>query len=64
MRLSESEILARLNGHDLAVAAVNAPSLCVVTGPLGALDSFARPSSKMSASPLDDWQPLTLSILQ
>src|SRR6266478_5979989 len=40
VRLSESEIRARLNGHDLAVAAVNAPSLCVVAGPLGALDSF------------------------
>src|SRR6266404_653735 len=40
VRLSESEIRTRLNGHDLAVAAVNAPSLCVVAGPLGALDSF------------------------
>jgi amino acid adenylation domain-containing protein len=40
VRLSESEIRARLNGHDLAIAAVNAPSLCVVAGPFSALDSF------------------------
>jgi amino acid adenylation domain-containing protein len=38
VRLPESEILPRLNGHGLAVAAVNAPSLCVVAGPLSALD--------------------------
>ena len=40
VRLSESEIRARLNGHDLAIAAVNAPSLCVVAGPFSALDKF------------------------
>jgi len=40
VRLSESEIRARLNGHDLAIAAVNAPSLCVVAGPFSALEKF------------------------
>ena len=40
VRLSESEIRARLNGHDLAVAAINAPALCVVAGPFAALDAF------------------------
>jgi amino acid adenylation domain-containing protein len=39
VRLPESEIRARLNGH-LAIAAVNAPSLCVVAGPFDALDAF------------------------
>ncbi|MCU1242055.1 MAG: amino acid adenylation protein [Candidatus Acidoferrum typicum] len=39
VRLPESEIRARLNGH-LAIAAVNAPSLCVVAGPFDALDSL------------------------
>src|SRR6266404_1027781 len=39
VRLPESEIRARLNGH-LAVAAVNAPSLCVVAGPFEALDAL------------------------
>jgi len=39
VRLPESEIRARLNGH-LAVAAVNAPSLCVVAGPFDALDAL------------------------
>src|SRR6266404_3377228 len=39
VRLPESEIRARLNGH-LAVAAVNAPSLCVVAGPFEALGAL------------------------
>jgi len=39
VRLSESEIRARLNGQ-LAIAAVNAPSLCVVAGPFDALDTL------------------------
>jgi amino acid adenylation domain-containing protein len=39
VRLPESEIRARLNGH-LAIAAVNAPSLCVVAGPFDALDTL------------------------
>jgi amino acid adenylation domain-containing protein len=39
VRLPEARIRPRLN-TTLAVAAVNAPSLCVVAGPLGALDSL------------------------
>ncbi|HEY4817346.1 MAG TPA: amino acid adenylation domain-containing protein [Candidatus Acidoferrum sp.] len=39
VRLPESEVRARLNGH-LAIAAVNAPSLCVVAGPFDALDGL------------------------
>jgi amino acid adenylation domain-containing protein len=39
VRLPEAEIRARLNGH-LAIAAVNAPSLCVVAGPFDALDTL------------------------
>jgi amino acid adenylation domain-containing protein len=39
VRLAESEVRARLNGH-LAIAAVNAPHLCVVAGPFEALDSL------------------------
>jgi len=39
LRLPESEIRARLNGH-LAIAAINAPSLCVVAGPFDALDAL------------------------
>jgi amino acid adenylation domain-containing protein len=39
VRLPESEVRARLNGH-LAIAAVNAPSLCVVAGTFEALDSL------------------------
>jgi amino acid adenylation domain-containing protein len=39
VRLPESEIRARINGH-LAIAAVNAPSLCVVAGPFDALDAL------------------------
>ena len=39
VRLPETEVRARLNGH-LAIAAVNAPSLCVVAGPLEALDTL------------------------
>jgi amino acid adenylation domain-containing protein len=41
VRLSESELRARLNGH-LSLAAVNAPSLCVVAGPFEALDEMER----------------------
>ena len=39
VRLPESEVRARLNGH-LAIAAVNAPSLCVVAGPFDALTAL------------------------
>jgi len=39
VRLPETEVRARLNGH-LAIAAVNAPHLCVVAGPFEALDSL------------------------
>lgn len=44
VRLPESEIGARLNGlsHQLSVAAVNSPSLCVVAGPFDALEKFER----------------------
>src|SRR6267378_681993 len=38
VRLPQSEIRARLNGH-LDIAAVNAPSLCVVAGSFDALDA-------------------------
>src|SRR5258708_11723041 len=38
-RLSGDGIRARLNGH-LAIAALNAPSLCVVAGPFDALDTL------------------------
>jgi amino acid adenylation domain-containing protein len=41
VRLSETEVRARLNG-DLSVAAVNAPLLCVVAGPFHALEKFER----------------------
>jgi len=41
VRLSESELRPRLNGH-LSLAAVNAPSLCVVAGPFEALDEMER----------------------
>jgi amino acid adenylation domain-containing protein len=41
VRLSELELRSRLNGH-LSLAAVNAPSLCVVAGPFGALDEMER----------------------
>jgi amino acid adenylation domain-containing protein len=41
VRLPESEVRARLNGDGrLALAAVNAPSLCVVAGPFDALDGL------------------------
>ena len=39
VRLPESEIRARLNSH-VAIAAINAPSLCVVSGPFDALDAL------------------------
>ena len=41
VRLPESEIRVRLN-KELSIAAVNSPSLCVVAGPIGALDQFER----------------------
>ena len=41
VRLPESEVRARLNGH-LSLAAVNSPSLCVVAGPFEALDKFEQ----------------------
>ncbi|UCH92255.1 MAG: SDR family NAD(P)-dependent oxidoreductase, partial [Candidatus Aminicenantes bacterium] len=41
--LSEDELKTLLNQHDqLALAAVNAPSLCVVSGPYEALEAFER----------------------
>jgi amino acid adenylation domain-containing protein len=41
VRLPESEVRSRLNGH-LSLAAVNAPSLCVVAGPFDALEHFEQ----------------------
>src|SRR6204780_4956727 len=41
VRMPESEVRARLNG-ELALAAVNAPSLCVVAGPFDALEKFEQ----------------------
>ena len=41
VRLPESEVRARLNGH-LSLAAVNSPALCVVAGPFEALDKFEQ----------------------
>jgi amino acid adenylation domain-containing protein len=41
VRLPESEVRSRLNGH-LSLAAVNAPSLCVVAGPFEALEQFEQ----------------------
>jgi amino acid adenylation domain-containing protein len=41
VRLPESEVRARLDGH-LSLAAVNAPSLCVVAGPFDALEEFEQ----------------------
>jgi amino acid adenylation domain-containing protein len=40
VHLPASDVRDRLNGH-LSLAAINAPSLCVVAGPLDALDAFA-----------------------
>ncbi|MGA8233752.1 MAG: amino acid adenylation domain-containing protein [Candidatus Acidiferrales bacterium] len=45
VRLGESDVRSRLNGQangQLALAAVNAPSLCVVAGPLDAIASFEQ----------------------
>jgi amino acid adenylation domain-containing protein len=41
VRMPESEVRSRLNG-ELALAAVNAPSLCVVAGPFDALEKFEQ----------------------
>ena len=41
VRLPQAEVRTRLNGK-LSLAAVNAPSLCVVAGPLEALDTLER----------------------
>ena len=41
VRLPESEVCSRLNGQ-LSLAAVNAPSLCVVAGPFEALERFEK----------------------
>ena len=41
VRLPESELRGRLNGK-LSLAAINAPSLCVVSGPLDALEQFEQ----------------------
>ncbi|MGH9735406.1 MAG: aminotransferase class III-fold pyridoxal phosphate-dependent enzyme, partial [Candidatus Acidiferrales bacterium] len=45
VRLPESEIRARINGH-LSIAAVNSPSLCVVSGPFEALEPFEAQLAK------------------
>jgi acyl transferase domain-containing protein len=45
VRLGESDVRSRLNGQSngqLALAAVNAPSLCVVAGPLDAIAAFEQ----------------------
>jgi amino acid adenylation domain-containing protein len=45
VRLGESDVRSRLNGQfngQLALAAVNAPALCVVAGPLDAIASFEQ----------------------
>jgi acyl transferase domain-containing protein len=41
VRLPESEVRSRLNGK-LSLAVVNAPSLCVVSGPFDALEQFEQ----------------------
>jgi amino acid adenylation domain-containing protein len=41
VRLPEAALRARLN-HRLSIAAVNSPSLCVVAGPLGALEELEQ----------------------
>ena len=45
VRLPEAELRSRLNGK-LSLAAVNAPSLCVVAGPFDALDEFEKQLSQ------------------
>lgn len=45
VRLSEAELRQRVNGH-LSIAAVNAPALCVVSGPLDALGTFEEQLGK------------------
>ena len=40
--LAEDEVRALLADGELSVAAVNAPTLCVVSGPVGAVDSLER----------------------
>ena len=45
VRMPESEVRSRLNGT-LALAAVNAPSLCVVAGPFDALEKFEQELSR------------------
>ena len=45
VRLGESDVRSRLNGQmngQLALAAVNAPTLCVVAGPFDAITSFEQ----------------------
>ncbi len=49
VRLAETEVRKRLNGH-LALAAVNSPTLCVVSGPLEALDEFEAQLEKEGAA--------------
>ena len=53
VRLPESELRSQLNGT-LALAAVNSPSLCVVAGPLEALNTFedALKSKGVACRPL------------
>ena len=45
VRMPEPEVRARLNG-ELALAAVNSPSLCVVAGPFDALEKFEQELSR------------------
>ena len=45
VRLPESEIRARLNGK-LSLAAVNSPTLCVISGPFDALEPFEEQLSR------------------
>ena len=45
VRLPEIEIRSRINGH-LSIAAVNSPSLCVVSGPFEALEPFEAQLTK------------------
>ena len=48
VRLPEAEIRKRLNGH-LSLAAVNSPSLCVVSGPTEALEELEAQLEKEGA---------------
>lgn len=41
VRLPEAELLSKL-GEELSIAAINAPSLCVVSGPFAAIEALER----------------------